>query len=315
MLNAQCSMKNVLIAGGTGLIGSRLSEILTIKGYKVSILTRSKSKSDNPDYTYYIWDPSKREIPDEAIQKSDFIVNLAGVNIGGSRWTESYKKLLLSSRIESTKTIVSKLNSIDHNVKVLYNASASNYYGYDRGEEIISEDSGAGKDFLSDVCLAWENEAQKLDQQKTGTKLVIGRQGLVFSSKGGAMAAIATPVKLFAGATFGTGNQYMPWIHIDDLCHAIIYSFENDNVSGIYNAVSPEFITNKTLVKSLAHEFHRPLILPSLPESVLKIMVGEAAESLVGSLKLSAGKLLTTGFTFEFPELSAAIHDLYKRKI
>jgi uncharacterized protein len=306
-------MKNVLIAGGTGLLGSRLSEILMEKGYKVSILTRKPGKTDNPNYTYYIWDPAKREITDEAIQKADYIVNLAGANIGGNRWTESYKKLLLSSRIESTNTIVTKLKTIDHNVKTLYNASASGYYGYNRGEEILGEESGAGTDFLSDVCMAWENEAKKLNHQKT--RLVIFRQGLVFSSKGGAMAAIATPIKLFAGATFGSGNQFMPWIHIDDLCHAIIYSFENEKVGGIYNAVSPEFITNEALVKSLAKEIHRPVFLPSIPESVLKIMVGDAAESLVGSLKLSAGKIISTGFTFEFPELSDAIHDLYKRKI
>lgn len=306
-------MKNVLIAGGTGLIGSRLSEILTEKGYKISILTRKRSKADKPDYTYNIWEPAKFFIPDEAIQKADYIVNLAGANIGGGRWTDSYKKLLLTSRMESTATIVNKLNSINHNVKALYNSSASGYYGYDRGEEILKEDSGGNDDFISEICTKWENEARKLNQQKT--RLVIYRQGLVFTTKGGALAAIANAVNLFAGTTFGDGKQFMPWIHIDDLCNAIIYALENEGVNGIYNAVSPEIISNKTLVKTLAEELHRPLFLPPLPKAILQLILKDASESLVGSLHLSPQKLISTGFKFSFPILKEAIHNLYTREV
>ena len=299
-------MQNVLIAGGSGLVGKRLTQILLEEGFSVSILGRNKKEVKGSHISVYNWEPAKHFIPEDAILQADHIINLAGANISG-RWTKSYKEKIISSRIAATSTIVDALNKGGHHIKTLVNSSANGFYGYDRGEE-LNENSPMGTGFLAQACSLWEEEAFKLKNEKP--RLVIARTGVVFSKDGGAFPLMALPIRFFVGANLGNGKQFMPWIHIDDLCRMFIFMIRNEKVHGIYNAVSPEQNTNKEITKAIAKAYHRPLILPGIPGFILNIILGEMSKSLVGSLRLSATKIEEAGFEFKYARLEDAMKEL-----
>ena len=299
-------MQNVLIAGGSGLIGKRLTQILLEEGYSVSILGRNKKEVSGSHISVYNWDPSKHIIPNAAIEKADHIINLAGASIS-KRWTKAYKEKIVSSRVEATSTIVEALDEGKHHVKTFINGSATGFYGYDRGEELY-ENSEAGNGFLGETCKSWEDEAFKLKSE--GTRLVISRTGIVFGKEGGALKKMAMPIRFFVGSALGNGRQFVPWIHIDDLCYMFIHILRDQNAKGIYNVVAPNPATNKEITKAIAKQLHRPLILPPIPGFVLNIILGELYQSIVGSLKVSATKIEQEGFTFRFPDINGAINDL-----
>ncbi len=298
--------KNILITGGTGLVGSRLTELLLQQGYQVSIVSRGKEAI--PNVTVYQWDVRKRYIEPGAIGNADYIVHLAGAGVADKRWTDERKKEILDSRTESARLLHNAIQKTGHLPKAFVSASGIGIYGKDRGDELLTEQSSHGDDFLAEVSKAWENSAQTI--AALGVRTVMLRIGIVLSEKGGALEKIAAPIRFGAGAALGAGTQWMSWIHIDDLCQMIIYALENEQLQGAYNAVGPHPATNNELTHAAADALHRPLILPKVPAFALKLAFGELAATVLGSAKVSNQKIAETGFSYQFPELKQALNDL-----
>jgi len=300
---------NILIAGGSGYIGTRLTQLLLKAGHSVGILTRQSSNSKpTKDVKYFVWDINKQQIDPQAFEFAEGIINLSGASIAGKRWDEEYKKEILNSRINSTKLIVDSINNGKFKkVKKLINASAIGYYGFDDPKE-ATEDSPAGKDFLADVCVAWENEVHKLNPEIASA--VIIRIGIVLSLKEGALAEIIKPMKFGLGAPLGTGNQLTAWIHPDDLCNMMIWAMTNPSINGVFNGASIHPVTNKVLTQLTAKVFGYPLFLPPVPAFMLKIIVGEFVTSVVGSIDCNGKKAQNLGFDFKFKMVKEALENL-----
>ncbi|MDX2001572.1 MAG: TIGR01777 family oxidoreductase [Chitinophagales bacterium] len=303
-------MKRVLITGGTGLIGSRLSVLLAEKGYDVALLSRSRDK-DKP-YTTYHWDVKNGLLDDEAITTADHIVHLAGANIADGWWTDDRKKLILESRTKSAELLIKKLGQLDHQVKSVVSSSAIGYYG-NRGETILTEEDAAGKGFLSEVCVAWERSIQPVQQQHI--RLAVLRTGIVMSSRGGALVQMERPLSLGIGAYLGDGKQFYSWIHIDDLCRMYIKAIEDDSMEGVYNAVAPNPVRNKELVETLEKVLDKAAITAPTPAILLRFLLGEMAHMVLDSDRVSAIKIEEKGFRFEFEWLEDALKDIYARKV
>lgn len=299
--------KNVLITGGTGMIGRRLTQILQEKGYEVSHLSRSR-KNDQPVKTY-VWDIQKQEIEPEALQKADYIIHLAGAGVADKRWTESRKKVILKSRTESTRLLHNTLSNLgDRRLKAFISASAIGIYGADTGSAEIYETSPKGDDFLSDVVKRWEAVVD--DINKLNIRTVKLRIGVVLSMEGGALPRIVQPIKLGAGAPLGSGQQYTSWIHVEDLCRMFIYALEQQDIEGVYNAVAPRPVTNKQLTQSAAQTLHKPLFLPNVPGFAIRLAFGEMASIVLGGNKVSSKEIEQKGFKFQYPNIDNALKDL-----
>ncbi|MEH0157715.1 TIGR01777 family oxidoreductase [Limibacter armeniacum] len=299
--------KNVLITGGTGLVGSRLTELLFNKGYNVSYLSRSKKEDPNIDY--YVWDTSKGYIEDGAIEKADFIVHLAGTNVADKRWTDQQKKKILKSRIQTATLLAEKIQTSSHKPEAFISASAVGYYGH-TNNVLMQESAKPGKDFLAEVCVAWENAADLIAQQGIRTAKI--RVGIVLAKNGGALDKMSTTARFLMGAPLGNGKQYLSWIHIDDLANMFIHAIENPNMEGPYNGVAPNPVTNEEMTKAIGETLHRPVILPNVPSFALKLMMGEMAEMLLHGTKASSEKIEKAGFQFLYPELKPALMKLLR---
>jgi len=290
-------MAHILIAGGSGLVGSRLKEIASNKGYRVSILSRSKAKG--PRFIH--WNPSTNEIDKEAITDVDYLVNLSGANIAEKKWTSQRKKALVSSRVDSTNFLVNTFKSINQKLKAVVNASAIGYYQSDLNR-VMKEDEKPASGFMGELCKQWEDAATQI--QNNNIRTVIFRIGLVLSNKGGAYQAMALSAKFGLGGYLGNGKQKMPWVHIDDLCNLILFALENENMKGAYNTTVADAPSNKTFTKKLLKSFHSINIMAPTPSFVLKLILGERSEILLNSYNPSADKLLSTGFQFEHTDLA-----------
>lgn len=300
-------MENVLITGGTGLIGTRLTELLQQSGYSVTYLSRSKG---NGNIKTYLWNPSEGKIDEDALLNADYIINLAGTGVFDHKWSKDYKGEIVASRVNALHLLYEKLKGRRW-PKAFVTASAVGIYGADNGEKILTEESPIGEDFLAGVCRQWEVAAEYLNAM--GIRTVKIRVGIVLSPKGGALEKLDATVKKGAGAVLGSGKQYISWIHIDDLCKLFIKALTDENMSGAYNAVAPNPVTNEELTKALGETLHKSIVLPHVPAFALKLMLGaERAETVLGSSRVSAAKTLQTGFKFEFEELKPALADLYK---
>jgi uncharacterized protein len=297
--------KTILITGASGLIGSRLTELLLEKGYAVRHLGRTKKKDGVPTY---VWDITRGFIEEGALESVDAIIHLAGAGIADEPWTAKRKQEILESRTHSTTLLFRTLKHTPHAVTSFVSASAIGYYGFARTDEVFTEDSRAGNDFLSDVVKKWEAEIDTI--QEAGIRTVKIRIGIVLSEKGGALKEMAQPVRMFVGAPLGSGRQMMSWIHIDDLCRMFIFALENPSMQGAYNAVAPHWISNKELTQAIAKTISRPLILPNVPAFVLKFMLGEMASLILEGSKVSAAKIQATGFSYDFPEINSALQNL-----
>lgn len=298
----------ILISGGTGLIGSRLSEMLIDQGYDVAHLSRNPDKFSR--YKTFRWDIKAAYVDESAITHADYIIHLAGAGLAEEKWTATRKKEILSSRIDSTQLLLDSLQKADHHVKGFISASAIGIYG-DSGDQLMSEESTYGDDFLAEVCKAWEAAVWRV--KDLGIRTVILRTGIVLSDKGGALPQLARPVKLMAGAPLGSGRQYMSWIHIDDMCRLYIRAIEDTQYEGVYNAVAPHPVTNKEFTKQLAEVMHKPLVLPKVPSFAINLMLGEMSEVVLSGQRVSANKVLQTGFTFEYNYLEEALESFYSR--
>ncbi|MEQ9468843.1 MAG: TIGR01777 family oxidoreductase [Ekhidna sp.] len=304
--NLNDQIKTVLITGGTGLVGSELSQLLTTKGYKVTHLSRNPTQKR---YQTFYWDVKKGEIDEEAITSADAIIHLAGAGVSDKRWSESWKEEIYNSRINSTRLLKEKVQALNPKLKHFISASAIGYYGWDSGGELVGEESVKGDGFLADVVDDWESETDQFKSLKIKVSKV--RIGIVLSEKGGALVEMARPVKYGIGAPLGSGRQYMSWIHITDLCGIFAHLLKM-GLEGTYNGVASSPATNKDFTKSLASQLRRPLWLPNVPKFALRLIVGEMSDILVGGNRVSSKKIEGTGFNFQFVALDHALQDLLK---
>jgi uncharacterized protein len=297
--------KNILITGASGLIGSRLTELLHEKGYRIAHLSRTVRSGTTKTF---LWDINKDKIDNESLRSTDAIIHLAGESIGGKPWTKERKNEILKSRTHSTWLLYDELKKGNHNVKALVSASAIGYYGPDEKGGYFNEGDEQGKGFLAEVVHQWE---EFVDQISTlGIRVVKIRTGVVLSEKGGALKELMKPVKFYAGAPLGKGTQVLSWIHLDDLCKIYIKAIEDESMEGIYNAVAPNPVTNREFTHRLATAMNRPIILPPIPSFVLKLLLGEMSDLVLKGTKVSNEKIQASGFKFQFDNLEDALTDL-----
>jgi uncharacterized protein (TIGR01777 family) len=300
------SKKNILITGATGLVGSRLTEILTNRGDRVVHLSRSRQSGA---IRTFHWDVSTKIIDMNAFDGIDTIIHLAGAGVADERWTAKRKIEILESRTRSTELIVNTLKKIPHRVQSFVSASAIGYYGFDR-DQLFDEDTTAGSDFLANVTRQWEETVEKARTVVANVAKL--RIGVVLSEKGGALKAMATPVKYFVGAPLASGDQYLSWIHIDDLCGIFLKAID-EPLDGVFNAVAPNPVTNRQLTMAIGKAMHKPILLPAIPEFVLRLMLGEMADLVVNGSRVSCEKILKAGCKFQFTNVEEAIEDLIRR--
>lgn len=303
-------MSRVLIGGGTGLIGRHLSEVLAREGYEVNHLSRQARPGAK--FKTYQWDVKAQTIDDAAITGVDYVINLAGAGIADARWTERRKRLIIDSRTESTRLLKDSFARLDHYPRAYLSASAIGYYG-DRGSDWLHEDDPPGQGFLSKSCILWENAISEVAQVVPRTFVL--RTGIVLSTRGGALEKMLLPLKGFLSTYFGSGEQYYSWIHIDDICQAYLHALRDESLSGIYNGVAPEPVTNKQLAKALPTAADKPALVVPAPALALKLALGEMSHTVLDSTRCSADKLTAAGFDFAHPELTPALTDLLRRGV
>lgn len=304
-------MQTVLITGGTGMIGSALTEALLTKGYRICILTRKAKPSASKSLSYKEWDVEKGTVDSTAIAEADFIVHLAGANVADGRWTEKRKKEIVDSRVKSGALLVKALTEIPNNIKAVVSASAIGWYGPDPvipNPTPFVETNAADKSFLGATCKRWEEAIQPV--AANGKRLVIFRIGIVLSNEGGAYAEFKKPLNFGTATILGSGKQIISWIHIDDLTNLFIAAIENESMHGVYNAVAPHPVTNKTLMLEIAKQRDKFYVPLHVPPFALKLGLGEMSIEILKSATVSAGKTLQTGFAFRYPQVEKAVKAL-----
>ncbi len=304
-------MQTVLITGGTGMVGQSLTNLLIDKGYKVIVLTRQKKQSSRLHFSYAQWDVNKQWIDPAAIAAADFIIHLAGEGVANKRWTASRKKAILDSRVDTSRLIVKSLKDNPNKVKAIVAASAIGWYGPDNDKSIATgfvETDAVDPSFLGDTCRQWEESMHPV--KELGIRLVTIRIGIVFNKKGGALAEFIKPARLGVAAILGDGKQIVSWIHQQDLNRIMLFALEQDQVTGVYNAVAPDPVDNATLTKAIAQRFHKWAIPFKVPSFILKIMLGEMSVEILKSAKVSATKIIAAGFTFNYASMDEALDDL-----
>jgi uncharacterized protein (TIGR01777 family) len=308
-------MKNILIAGGTGLVGKRLTEMLLDKGYSITILTRTaNATSTNPNISFANWDTDKQTIDDQAVSNADAIVNLAGAGVADKRWSVARKKEIVDSRVNSGRLIVNALQHIPNNINVVVNASAIGWYAPNQqSNKIYQEDEPANTDFLGETCKQWEQSIHPISLTKK--RLVKLRIGIVLSKDGGALKEFFKPLKFGIATILGSGKQKISWIHIDDLCRMFVTAIEQENINGVYNAVAPMVTTNSklniALAKKLRGKFYIPIFVPKF---MLKIVLGELSIEVLKSSDISCKKIHDTGFQFLYPSIESAFEQMFPKK-
>jgi uncharacterized protein (TIGR01777 family) len=287
----------VLISGYSGLVGTELSKQLRELGHEPVALVRRTATRDNE----VSWNPGVEELDDKLMESIDAVVNLGGATTGRIPWTKKYMQAIISSRLDSTKTLVDAINRAKNQPRVLISGSASGIYG-NRGDEILNEDSGRGNGFLADLASQWEAEAAKAD-----TRVVYARTTMVMSKKLGALGRLLPLIKAGIGGPLGSGQQWWAWISLEDEARAIIHLINDEQASGPYNLTAPEPATCEQIVKSLGKALKRPTFL-RVPAWAMRLLVGVAAEELLlCSQKMSANKLLDSGFKFKHPTLEKSV--------
>lgn len=303
-------MLTILISGGTGLVGQHLSVKLKEKGYRVAVLSRTSNK--DIDIPAFAWDIEKNQIDREAIETADCIIHLAGAAIAEKRWTAKRKQLIIDSRVKSGQLIFDNVKENKNKLKIFISASAIGYYGAITSDKVFTETDPPANDFLGETCKQWEQSADKFEE--LGIRTVKIRTGVVLSKQGGALEKMITTVKMGIGSALGSGKQYMPWIHIDDLCGIYIKAIEDSQMKGVYNAVAPDHKTNMDYVKILARKLKKTLWLPNVPSIALKIIFGSMSAIILKGSRVSSEKIRAAGYNFLFPDLESALTDLVEKK-
>ncbi len=311
-------MQTVLLTGGTGMIGTHLQKFLLKNNYKVIVLVRDdamEKPSSNLNIFYAKWNIEKGEIDKHAIAQSDYIIHLAGANVAEKRWTDKRKTEIVESRTKSGDLLIKVLEEIPNKVKAVVSASAIGWYGADTNESIqngFKEDAPAANDFLGKTCKLWEESIKPVEL--LNKRLAILRFGIVLSKKGGALEEFKKPLKAGVAAILSNGKQVISWIHIDDLCRLLLFAIEHENISGIYNAVSPNAVSNKEFALALAKQMRGKSYVPMhVPEFVLKVMMGEMSTEVLKSTTVNYDKIKSAGFNFLYPSIKMALENLEKK--
>ncbi|WP_166385168.1 TIGR01777 family oxidoreductase [Polaribacter sp. 11A2H] len=291
-------MAKIIITGGTGLVGKRLSKLLIDKNHEVVILSRNPKEENE-----FKWDISSNYIDEIALLDTDYIIHLAGAGIADKRWTKERKQIIIDSRVKSANLLYDKINELKINLKGFISASGVGYYGAVTTDKIYEETDKAGTDFLGDVCQKWENAAQQFSTKNIPVTIL--RTGVVLTDNGGALDKMKTPII----TPLGSGKQFLPWIHLDDLC-AIYIKAIDDNLEGVFNAVAPEHHTSKTFSKELAKSIGKPYLGIGVPSFMLKLVFGDMAKILLEGSKISAKKIEKNGYSFRFKTLKKALNNL-----
>jgi len=298
---------HILLTGGTGLIGRQLCRHWSGQGHRLTVWSRQPEKVAKICGTQVRGIARLEDLGQESV---DAIVNLAGAPIADRPWTHKRKALLWSSRITLTETLLAWLESREQKPRVMISGSAVGWYG-DGGERELTESSGpVSEDFASQLCIAWEETAQRAEA--LGIRVILIRTGLVLSAEGGFLSRLLLPFKLGLGGPIGNGRQWMPWIHIDDQIALIDFLLHRNEASGPYNACAPKPVRNGDFAKALGSVLHRPAFMP-MPAFVLKVGLGELSLLLLGGQRATPVRLLQAGFTFKFTDLRAALDDLSGR--
>lgn len=300
----------VLIAGATGFIGTHLARFLP----KVRVLSRDANSAQatldkcnvRVSEGIFQWEPGDSPLDASVLDGVDAIINLAGVSVADGRWTKARKRSILQSRLDATSTLVSALLTTKHEVQSLISASAVGYYG-SCGDQILTEDTEPGTDFLANVCKKWEDAAQT--EVTDGVRVVTPRIGIVLGPDGGALPKMAVPFKLFVGGKLGKGKHWMPWIHIHDLV-GLFSHLLTSSISGAINATAPTPVINAEFTRELASRLKRPGLFP-VPRFVLRLLVGEFTDALFASQRTDATKAVSDGFQFTYPDLRSALKEIY----
>jgi uncharacterized protein len=296
-----------LITGATGLIGQRLASRLTDVRVAARAIPRARKIFSHPDIQIAEWDPMESECPESALNGVGTVFHLAGEPIANGRWTSDRKNRIEQSRVLGTRHLVQSMAKMGAPPSVMVSASAVGYYG-DAGDALLDEASQPGNDFLSGVCARWEEEALKA--VSLGVRVVCLRIGVVLSRKGGALEKMELPFRLGAGGRIGSGQQWMSWIHENDLVNLMVHAAINPECKGPMNAVAPSPVTNANFTKSLGRALGRPTLVP-VPKRALRLALGDMADILLYSQNVRARRAQETGFEFAFPTIDAALGELY----
>ena len=291
----------ILVTGGTGFVGAPLCHALRGAGHTVRVVTRDPSLADE---TAVAWDDVG-----QAMRETEAVVNLAGEPIAARRWKDEQKRKIRDSRVETTRRLVAAMAATEPRPAVLLSASAVGYYG-PHGDEPLDESAGPGSDFLADVCTAWENEA--LAAERAGVRVVRLRLGIVLAADGGALARMLRPFRAFVGGPIGSGEQWMSWIHRDDVTGLVVAALEDDRWRGAVNATAPEPVTNAEFARTLGRTLSRPAVLRT-PALVLRLALGEMAEMLLTGQRVLPRVAEQRGYRWRYPTLASALRASARR--
>jgi uncharacterized protein (TIGR01777 family) len=295
--------KRILITGASGMIAGKLAEQLLTAGFDVIAMSRSVVR-DARFAASYQWQPEKNQFDPRALEGVVAVVHLAGAGIADEKWTAQRKREILESRTQSTAFLAEQLRILPHTISTVVAASATGFYG-DTADRLVTENDAAGTGFLAETCIAWEQSLQRLKTDTT--RLVILRIGFVIDRKDGALPVMARPVRLFAGAPYGNGRQFISWIDSHDLAKLFQYAITNPSLTGTYNAVAPYPVHNKDFIKALGKALHRPIWPIAVPSIIFKMLLGEQSALVLQGQHVSAEKTLATGFRFDFPALESSL--------
>lgn len=296
----------ILIAGGTGFIGSQLTEKLVQEQHDLFVLTRNPERNTNTKQVTYIEWLRKGTKPEKQLPSIDAVINLAGESLNSGRWNEKRKQAIMNSRIQSTRELIRIIQNLPEPPGVLIQASAIGYYGTSSDETFTENHAESGNDFLADVVTRWEEEAKKADSL---LRTVIIRFGVVLGNKGGALPKMVLPYKWFIGGKVGTGRQWVSWIHVDDLVNLIDFSMKNSQVRGVLNGTAPSPVRNEEFGKTIGQLLHRPHWMP-VPSFALRVLFGEMSLLLLEGQKVLPEKAMDYGFSFTYPKLDQALESI-----
>lgn len=308
--NLFTSQEKVLITGGSGLVGRYLTSLLLNEGFNVSHLSRKRDQFGR--VRVFRWDPEKGIIDPLIFEGVDYVVHLSGANIGEKRWSAERKKEIENSRIESSNLLFKTVSENRISLKAFISASAIGYYGSVISDKIFKEDDPPSDDFLGTTCRRWEEAADQFAD--LGTRVVKIRSGVVLEKNDSALSKLLIPARLGVFPRLGSGRQYMPWIHIEDLCAIYLKVIQDETLTGAYNAVAPQHITQREFMRMLAKAYKRPFFYPPVAAIMFRTLKGEMADVVLKGSRISPEKIINSGFSFSFSILENALKDLLERK-
>lgn len=296
-------MRRVVITGGTGLVGMHLSALLEKEKYDVVHLSRSRKPGER--FKSYLWEPETGYCDKDAFKDGDTVIHLAGANIGEKRWSARRKRVIISSRTETARLIYNASVASGIRPDAFITASGKDFYGSGISEKIFGETDPPGTDFMAETCRLWEAAADPFEA--AGVRVVKIRTALVLAAKGSAISKLMAPARAGLIVRLGTGRQYFPWIHIDDLCNVYLKAVSDSAMSGPFNASAPDYVTHDMLMSEIARQKHLPVFLPHVPGWLLHLILGEMSVVLTTGSRISPDRLIRSGFEFRYPDIDQAL--------